>query len=89
MAAAAGPVVMAARAELKGLPVVLRASTLAMAVLELARRLDEESTSDREVTALVRELRLSLAELHRQAGTGLGNEMEGWLASISSPSFGD
>jgi hypothetical protein len=57
----------AARAELKALPAPLRTSTLAAAVLELARRLDGDP-ADREAAQLARELRLGLADLRRQAG---------------------
>jgi hypothetical protein len=57
----------AARAELKALPAPLCTSTLAAAVLELARRLDNDPP-DREASSLVRELRLALADLRRQAG---------------------
>ena len=57
----------AARAELKALPVPLRSSTLAAAVLELAHRLDA-GPADREAAQLARELRLGLADLRRQAG---------------------
>jgi hypothetical protein len=57
----------AAWAELKALPVPLRTSTLAAAVLELARRLDGDP-ADREAAQLARELRLGLADLRRQAG---------------------
>jgi hypothetical protein len=64
---AASDVSKAARAELKALPAPLRTSTLAAAVLELARRLDNDPP-DREAAQLARELRLALAELHRQAG---------------------
>jgi hypothetical protein len=56
----------AARAELKRLPADLRGSTLASAVLELARRLDAEP-SDREAATLARELRLALSDLERRA----------------------
>jgi hypothetical protein len=44
-------------------------STLAAAVLELARRLDNDPP-DREVASLARELRLALADLRRQGGVG-------------------
>jgi hypothetical protein len=57
----------AARAELKALPVPLRTSTLAAAVLELASRLDGDP-ADREAAQLARELRLGLADLRRRAG---------------------
>jgi hypothetical protein len=61
------PVQKAAVAELKALPAPLRTSTLAAAVLELARRLDGDP-ADREAAQLARELRLGLADLRRQAG---------------------
>jgi hypothetical protein len=61
------PVERAARGELKALPAPLRTSTLAAAVLELARRLDGDP-ADREAAQLARELRLGLAYLRRQAG---------------------
>jgi hypothetical protein len=57
----------AAKAELKAFPAVLRSRALAAAVLELARRLDNDPP-DREAASLVRELRLALADLRRQAG---------------------
>jgi hypothetical protein len=46
---------------------VLRSGALSAAVLELARRLDNDP-SDREAAQLARELRLGLADLRRQAG---------------------
>ena len=58
-------VLKAAQAELKAFPAALRRSTLAMAALDLARRLDA-GPEDREVTAITRELRLVLGELRRQ-----------------------
>jgi hypothetical protein len=61
------PVERAATAELRALPKALRISTLAAAVLELARRLDNDPP-DREVALISRELRLALADLRRQAG---------------------
>lgn len=61
------PVERAAKAELKALPSELRSGALAAAVLELARRLDDDP-SDREAASLARELRLALADLRRQAG---------------------
>jgi hypothetical protein len=57
----------AAKAELRALPVPLRTGALAAAVLELARRLDNDP-ADREAAQLARELRLGLADLRRQAG---------------------
>lgn len=59
-------VLRAAQAELEAFPGPLKRSTLAMAALDLARRLDA-GPEDREVTAITRELRLLLGELHRLA----------------------
>jgi hypothetical protein len=56
----------AAALELAGLPVPLRTSTLAAAVLDLARRLDAEP-ADREAVDLARELRIALAALRARA----------------------
>jgi hypothetical protein len=61
------PVEKAAVAELRALPAPLRTSTLAAAVLELARRLDNDPP-DREAAQLSREIRLGLVDLRRQAG---------------------
>jgi hypothetical protein len=60
------PVTRAAKAELVRLGFDLASSTLAAAVLDLARRLDAEPT-DRDAVDLARELRMALAELRRQA----------------------
>jgi hypothetical protein len=67
VAAGVKAVERAAKAELKALPAVLRSRALAAAVLELARRLDNDPP-DREAASLARELRLALADLRRQAG---------------------
>jgi hypothetical protein len=67
-------VLKAAQAELKAYPVPLRRSTLAMAVLDLARRLDA-GPEDREVTAITRELRLVLGELRRLAALEVDEEV--------------
>ena len=77
----------AALTELAALPDVLRVSTLAAAVLGLAARLDAEP-SDRDATALARELRIGLAELHRLAG-GAGSEQEAIVARIRNSALGD
>lgn len=61
-----GTVEKAARAELRALSPELRRSTLAAAVLELAKRLDAEP-SDREAATIARELRLALGDLERRA----------------------
>ena len=52
----------AAVAEVAELPERLRTSTLAAAVLDLARRLDA-GPGDRDAAGMVRELRLALAQL--------------------------
>ncbi len=76
----------AARAELSALRADLGSSTLAQAALDLARRLDD-GPADREATMVARELRLTLAELHRRAGNDVGTELEGFLAGIANPTF--
>lgn len=68
-------VLKAAQAEIGAFPVPLRGSTLAMAALDLARRLDA-GPEDREVTAISRELRLVLGELRRLAAAD-GEEVIG------------
>jgi hypothetical protein len=78
----------AARAEIKALPAELRAGALATAVIELAKRLDA-GPADREVAGVVRELRLSLVELHRRAGDDGASETETFVAKILTPSFGN
>jgi hypothetical protein len=77
----------AARAELGTLPEDLRGSTLAKAVLNLARRLDSEP-ADREAVLLARELRLSLAELHRMAPEGGVDDVERFLERVAAPDLG-
>lgn len=75
----------AARAELRTLPEALRVSTLAAAVVALAARLDGDP-SDREASALARELRMSLSELHRLAGGG-ESEQEAIVAKLRNPAL--
>lgn len=66
--------------------VVLAGSTLGRTALDLAARLDAAPT-DRDATALSRELRLVLGALHeRHDGTG-GGELDAFLAGISEPAF--
>jgi hypothetical protein len=77
----------AARAEIGLLPEALRASTLAKAVIELARRLDD-GPSDREASALTRELRLSLDALHRRGGDG-PDETKEFLDGVGNAALGD
>jgi hypothetical protein len=76
----------AAQVELGRLPADLRSSTLAVVVLDLARRLDAEP-EDRSASMLSRELRLVLAELHARAGDVGGGEVERYLESIASPAL--
>jgi hypothetical protein len=78
----------AARAEIKALPAELRTGALATALIELAKRLDA-GPADREVAGIARELRLCLGELHRRAGGDIASETERFIATISTPSFGD
>ena len=78
----------AAQAEIRALPAELRATTLATAVVELAKRLDA-GPSDREASALVRELRLSLDALHRRAGSDVASETEVLIGRVAAPTFRD
>jgi hypothetical protein len=70
----------AIRAELDRLGFRPDESLLATAVLDLAKRLDA-GPGDRAATMLVREIRLSMAELTRQmeGGDGAGDELERFL----------
>jgi hypothetical protein len=77
----------AARTELRSLPEGLRASTLAKAALNMARRLDAEP-ADREATMLARELRMTLAELHRLSPEGGVDDVERFLARVAAPDLG-
>jgi uncharacterized protein (DUF2267 family) len=76
----------AAKAEVGRLPLDLRASTLAMVTLDLARRLDAEP-EDRSASMLSREIRLVLAAPHEQAGDSGGDDLERFLASIANPAL--
>jgi uncharacterized protein (DUF2267 family) len=77
----------AARAELRSLPAELQGSTLAKAVLNLARRLDGEP-ADREAVLLARELRMALGQLHRAAPEGGVADVERFLARVAAPDLG-
>jgi hypothetical protein len=76
----------AIRSELKRLEIQPGQSLLATAVLDLAQRLDA-GPGDRAATMLVREIRLSMAELARQTEGGSGDELERFLESVSTPAF--
>ena len=56
----------AAKAEIKAMPAEVAGSTLAVAMINLARRMDGEPP-DREAAVVARELRIGLAELRRLA----------------------
>jgi hypothetical protein len=75
---------VAARSEIKALPAEIARSTLAVAAIELARRLDGEP-SDREAATVARELRLALGELHRLAAAA---EPEGEI-DVGAAEMGD
>jgi hypothetical protein len=79
----------ATRAELRGIGVDLASSALGRAVVDLARRLDA-APEDRAMAMLTRELRLSMAELHRRAGGDhLGSEVDRFLERIAATDSGD
>ena len=77
----------ATTAELARMPVLLRESALGAAVLVLARRLDADP-GDAVASMLVRELRQAMVALHAQAGGAQPDELDQFLASISSPELG-
>lgn len=75
------------RLKLRELGVDLASSPQGRAAVDLAQRLDLGPT-DRDVIGLVKEQRLvwgMLLDLHT---TG-GSELDGFIAGISAPSFGD
>jgi hypothetical protein len=74
------------RAELRRMPSEVAGSALAEAAVGLAKALDAGPGDDARVR-LVRELRLTTAELHRRSGDDVGSELEGFLAGIASPTF--
>jgi hypothetical protein len=73
----------ATRAELRGIGVDLASVALGRAVVDLARRLDA-APENRAMAMLTRELRLSMAELHRRAGGDLGSEVDRFLGRIAA-----
>jgi hypothetical protein len=75
-------------AELGRLPVFVRESALAAAVLVLARRLDADP-GDAVASMLVRELRMAMVALHVRAGGEQSDELDRFLSSISASEFGD
>jgi hypothetical protein len=75
----------ATRAELKAMGVELETSALARTAVELAQRLDAGPT-DRDATALSRELRMVLGQLHARHDAA-GGELDGFLAGLSAPTF--
>jgi uncharacterized protein (DUF2267 family) len=70
------------------LPEALRGSPLAAVAAQLARRLDGEPAPTAEVL-LARELRMTLADLRGQAEGDVNDDVEDFLARISSPALGD
>jgi uncharacterized protein (DUF2267 family) len=70
------------------LPEAMRGSPLAAVAAQLARRLDGESAPTAEVL-LARELRMTLADLRGQAGGDVNDDVDAFLARISSPALGD
>jgi hypothetical protein len=81
-------VVEATTAELARMPVLVRESALAAAVLVLANRLDADP-GDAVASMLVRELRMAMVALHARAGGEQPSEIDAFLASISAAEFGD
>jgi hypothetical protein len=65
----------------------VRVSTLAKSALNLARRLDG-GPADREATMIARELRLTIAELHRLVPEGVTDDVEAFLARVSASDLG-
>jgi hypothetical protein len=76
----------AARAELRALPPDVAGGGLARAVIDLARRLDDEP-ADTAAVLLVRELRLAMADLRAQAKGDATSDVEAFLARVSTPAF--
>jgi hypothetical protein len=78
----------ALRAEMRAMPgLVVASSSLAVAAVGLARRLDA-GPGDDAATRLTRELRLLMAELHRQSGGDTTGDVEAFLARIAAPDGG-
>jgi hypothetical protein len=60
----------ALRRKLKGLPEAARTGPLAVTALAIAARMDAPDTSERDLAALARELRLVLVALEEDAASG-------------------
>ena len=76
----------AIRAEFDRVNLTAESSVLAAVAVNLARRLDS-GPGDRAASMLVRELRLVMVELWRQAKDGTDHDVERFLSSISTPAF--
>jgi hypothetical protein len=76
----------AARADLRALPDGLAGSALARAVIELASRLDA-GPADTAAVLLARELRMALADLRAQAKGDAADDVEAFLAGVSTPAY--
>lgn len=63
-------VAAALRRQLAGLPEAARTGPLAVTALALATRMDAKETSERDLAALARELRLALVALEESAARG-------------------
>jgi hypothetical protein len=77
----------ALRAELRTMPGLVASSSMAVAAIGLARRLDA-GPGDDAATRLTRELRLVMAELHRQAGGDMTDDIADFLARVAAPDSG-
>jgi hypothetical protein len=73
----------ATRAELRKLPEPVRVSALARTAIDLAKRLDAEP-ADTTATLLARELRMTMADLHRRAPEDATSDVEDYLARIAA-----
>lgn len=76
----------AARAYLRTLPADLAAGPLARAVIDLAKRLDGDP-ADTAAVLLARELRMGLQDLRGQAKGSGTDDVEAFLAGVSTPAF--
>lgn len=77
----------ALRAELRAMTTPVASSSLAVAAIGLAKRLDA-GPGDDAATRLTRELRLVTAELHRQAGGDMTDDITDFLARVAAPDGG-
>jgi hypothetical protein len=74
------------KAEIAGLGEPVTSSGLATATIAVARLLDG-SPADYAAAGLLRELRMSLMELHRRAEVDLDDELEQTLRRIANPAL--